>query len=246
MNTLYKVVKIEGKDLGCVAIKDIKKGTLILQETPECFANASEPSKIDVKSMLSSFDEMKQSHREDFMKLHNRFETVEDLELTNKQKNCIETFAKSRSKDEILKIYGIYRTNCFENGVAINFARFNHSCCSNAEQMVNEDENANEIRAVSKIKAGEEITLTYNWKQLAMKDWKTRQDNLWYNWGFRCCCDVCKEEELNPEKQKIYKMYENLQLQIRQCLENQRNQDSKSRLENIKKEVSCHKGMVHV
>ena len=67
-----------------------------------------------------------------------RFETVEDLELTNKQKNCIETFAKSRSKDEILKIYGIYRTNCFENGVAINFARFNHSCCSNAEQMVNE------------------------------------------------------------------------------------------------------------
>ena len=54
------------------------------------------------------------------------------------QKNCIETFSKSRSKDEILKIYGIYRTNCFENGVAINFARFNHSCCSNAEQMVNE------------------------------------------------------------------------------------------------------------
>jgi hypothetical protein len=41
-------------------------------------------------------------------------------------------------------------------------------------------------------------------------------------------------------------MYENLQLQIKQCLENQRNQDSKSRLENIKKEVSCHKGMVHV
>jgi hypothetical protein len=49
----------------------------------------------------------------------------------------------------------------------------------------NKEENANEIRAVSKIKANEEITLTYNWKQLAMKDWKTRQDNLWYNWGFR-------------------------------------------------------------
>ena len=45
----------------------------------------------------------------------------------------------------------------------------------------NEDENANVIVAVSKIKTGEEITLTYNWKQLAMKDWKTRQDNLWYN-----------------------------------------------------------------
>ena len=37
---------------GCVAIKDIKKGTLILQETPQCFANASEPSKIDVKRQV--------------------------------------------------------------------------------------------------------------------------------------------------------------------------------------------------
>ena len=35
-----------------MAIKDIKKGTLILQETPQCFANASEPSKIDVKRQV--------------------------------------------------------------------------------------------------------------------------------------------------------------------------------------------------
>ena len=40
--------------------------------------------------------------------------------------------------------------------------------------MWNEDENASQIMAVSKIKKGEEITLTYNWKQLAMKNRKTR------------------------------------------------------------------------
>ena len=40
--------------------------------------------------------------------------------------------------------------------------------------MWNEDENASQIRAVSKIKTGEEITLTYNWKQLAMKNRQTR------------------------------------------------------------------------
>ena len=46
MNTLYKVVQIPGKDLGCVALKDIKKGTLILQEIPQCFAQGSGPAQI--------------------------------------------------------------------------------------------------------------------------------------------------------------------------------------------------------
>ena len=70
-----------------------------------------------------------------------------------------------------------------------------------------------------------------------------RQDNLWYNWGFRCCCEVCKEEEINVDHIKTYQMYENLQREVKKCLENQKNQDRKSRLENIKKEVSYHKGM---
>ena len=98
MNTLYKVVKIEGKDLGCVAVKDIKKGTLILQEKPECFANASEPSKIDVKRMLDSFHEMSTSDQQEFLKLHNRFESIEQLELTTTQKEWIESHTKSKNK----------------------------------------------------------------------------------------------------------------------------------------------------
>ena len=32
MDTLYKVVPIEGKGLGCVTLKDIKIGTVILEE----------------------------------------------------------------------------------------------------------------------------------------------------------------------------------------------------------------------
>ena len=46
MNSLYKVVQIPGKDLGCVALKDIKKGTLILREIPQCFAQGSGPAQI--------------------------------------------------------------------------------------------------------------------------------------------------------------------------------------------------------
>ena len=238
MNTLYKVVKIEGKDLGCVAIKDIKKGTLILQEEPQCFANATGPSKIDLKSLLDSYESMSPGDQKEFINLHNRFEKLEDLELTVKQKEWMSK--NSICPENILKIYGVYRTNSFENGVALNFARFNHSCCSNAEAMWNEEENSSEIRAVSKIKMGEEVTLTYNWKQLAMKDVKTRQDNLWYNWGFKCCCDVCQEEIKSEDK--TYKIYEKLQEEIKSCLKKQSViKDKVERLENIKKEVFCHK-----
>ena len=238
MNTLYKVVKIEGKDFGCVAIKDIKKGTLILQEEPQCFANATGPSQIDLKSLLDSYKSMSPGDQKEFINLHNRFEKLEDLELTVKQKEWMSK--NSICPENILKIYGVYRTNSFENGVALNFARFNHSCCSNAEAMWNEDENSSEIRAVSKIKMGEEVTLTYNWKQLAMKDVKTRQDNLWYNWGFKCCCDVCQEEIKSEDK--TYKIYEKLQEEIKSCLKKQSViKDKVERLENIKKEVFCHK-----
>ena len=238
MNTLYKVVKIEGKDFGCVAIKDIKKGTLILQEEPQCFANATGPSQIDLKSLLDSYESMSPGDQKEFINLHNRFEKLEDLELTIKQKEWMSK--NSICPENILKIYGVYRTNSFENGVALNFARFNHSCCSNAEAMWNEEENSSEIRAVSKIKMGEEVTLTYNWKQLAMKDVKTRQDNLWYNWGFKCCCDVCQEEIKSEDK--TYKIYEKLQEEIKSCLKKQSViKDKVERLENIKKEVFCHK-----
>ena len=37
-NNLYKVDKIEGKGVGCIALQDIKPGTLILKEVPQCVA----------------------------------------------------------------------------------------------------------------------------------------------------------------------------------------------------------------
>ena len=243
MNKFYQVVQIPGKDLGCVALKDIKKGTLILQEKPQCFANASGPSEFDVKSLLFSFDQMSNSDKEEFLKLHNRFENLDELALNDKQRQLIESTAKSNNElEQIFKIYGIYRTNGFETGVGIQFARFNHSCCSNAEAMWNEEDETSEIRSVSKIKTGEEITLSYNWKQLSMKDLKTRQNSLLFNWGFKCCCDICKEEEVKPDDGK-YQLFEKLLQEVKKCMQNQQHKNRNAHLENIKKEVICHKEM---
>ena len=71
-------------------------------------------------------------------------------------------------------IYGIYATNTFEQGVGIQASRFNHSCRSNAEEFWNEKNGATEIRSVSKINAGEEITINYRTSEISMKSYKTR------------------------------------------------------------------------
>ena len=125
MNQLYKVEAIVGKDLGCVAINDIKKGTIILQEKPQCTANASDPSELDVRSVINSFDKMSTVDQNEFLKLHNRFSEIDELLMNQKQKDLIKTMTNSNQTemDKIVNIYGIYRTNGFETGVAIQFAR---------------------------------------------------------------------------------------------------------------------------
>ena len=37
MDNLYKVDYIEGKNLGCIALKSIKIGTIIVHEKPVCY-----------------------------------------------------------------------------------------------------------------------------------------------------------------------------------------------------------------
>ena len=35
MENLFEIIEIKGKDYGCSAVKDLKKGTLILKEKPQ-------------------------------------------------------------------------------------------------------------------------------------------------------------------------------------------------------------------
>ena len=66
-NQLYEVVEVEGKNLGCVALKDVKKGTLILKEKPQFsyIEGASESDKIWTKEL--------------FMRLLQNFQTMNPI-----------------------------------------------------------------------------------------------------------------------------------------------------------------------
>ena len=75
MNNLYKFEEIEGKGFGCIALKDIKKGTLILQEKPQCACvnniGSEEKWTSELFShLLKNFYTMTPSDQSEFLKLH--------------------------------------------------------------------------------------------------------------------------------------------------------------------------------
>ena len=63
----------------------------------------------------------------------------------------------STKAEKILQIVCIYESNLFGNGIRIKIARLNHSCHPNATDI----KRNYELRAISDIEPGEEITINY-------------------------------------------------------------------------------------
>ena len=67
-----------------------------------------------------------------------------------------------------------------------------------------------EIVAVTKIKKGEEITISYSWS-VGMKSRKSRQEIIQSRFYFDCICKFCQEEAgYYNNDLKIYKEFDNL------------------------------------
>ena len=145
-SSLYKVTEIEGKGLGCVAISDIKKGSLILKEKPKlCVEKEGEYwSSEQIKSLLKSFYEMSKADQLEYMTLHNKFNNIQNFQNSEAIHFCQEVLENVKLEigkieqdpekaKEILKIFGIFYTKSFEAGVYFKWARLNHSCQPNAD-----------------------------------------------------------------------------------------------------------------
>ena len=80
MSSVYQVTEIEGKGLGCVAITDIEKGSLILTENPQVFVSTKEAeySSNWIKSLLKSFKRMRKAEQLEYLALHNKYNNVQD------------------------------------------------------------------------------------------------------------------------------------------------------------------------
>ena len=207
---VYKVTEIGGKGLGCVAISDIKKGSLILMENPQlCFETEEKMgSSMMIKSLLKSFYEMSKADQNEYMTLHNKYNNIQSFqnsvdipnfkEILDKKIEEIEAVKFEIGKieqdpekaKEILKIIGIFTTNCYKHGVYFKWSRFNHSCQPNTAIF---DTNGQlQLRAIGNIKAGKEINITYLDVFSGFRNRKHRQQYLFTGWNFVCSCDLCE------------------------------------------------------
>ena len=119
---MYKVLPIEGKGLGAVASKFIKKGTLILNEKPQIsLENDPEiPLEIHIRQVISCFYEMSESDQSEYMKLHDKF----DSDLVKSESNLglalregLFEIKKIVNIPKLQKIFCIYTTNTFHDGL---------------------------------------------------------------------------------------------------------------------------------
>ena len=177
MSDLFRISAIRGY----IANKDIKKGTLILSETPQCLAIGS-PSLLQLSynpveillgegkkfasSIVSSFGRMSKRDQKDFLKLPNRFNDLKSHPESAVQLKYFRSLLKETDcvyeevDEEDLEIVCIYATNSilFESeGVPIKISQFHHSCWPNA--YVTYQDRHFEVRTIAKIKAGQEISI---------------------------------------------------------------------------------------
>ena len=265
MSSLYKVTEIEGKGVGCVAISDIKKGSLVLIENPQlCIGTEERKGSLGwIKSLLISFDQMSKADKLEYMKLYNsnnNFKNAVDIQNCKKihdrhikeiegVKFEIGRIEQDREKaEEILKVCGIFFGNNFMNGVCIKVSRFNHSCQPNAGFFKRNGQN--QLRAIGNIKAGEEINLNYRDELFAgFRNRKYRRQNLFEDWGFLCSCDLCKNDvDIDVEAfeafiQEVEKLAIDCNLAIEAGIYRGAQYYS---LENCRKEVMCWKQLYKV
>ena len=124
MSELYEVKEIPGKGKGCLALKKIKAGTLILSEKTHVTAPNNTPKPIFYNRLMSSFDNLSKDDQEKYMNLYNRFEIKPSNQVLPKSlfdgmtPEKIETYSA-----QVLKVFDIYKSNSFDDGVAIKISR---------------------------------------------------------------------------------------------------------------------------
>ena len=269
MSEFYKVVKVDGKGLGCVATKDIKRGTLILREKAQlCYKGSEIHTRGGIKSVVESFKQMSKDNQEEFLKLHNHYLELDlssdktftkyQHQLRSKVSQVCGNMAYEREK--ILEILGICSANNMKRGdflgdfecVGIQASRFNQSCSPNIMVRVAAGTGEIFVRAIKKIKTGEEISFCNEINCIA-KIREARQKYLKETANFICACNFCKHGKEDIEAfeafEKLNEDHKRFNTRIKEILMNNLNQPPKNPTELIsflKEEISCMKAMYNL
>ena len=118
LGLLYREEEVLGKGVGCVAIRRIKKGTLLLREKPVF------DIKIigDENNYLRHFVDLTSEDQEKYLGLYNVYDIhssewssqmKSDLEEAMRESNNLNFPASGISQEQATRIYKIWRTNRF-------------------------------------------------------------------------------------------------------------------------------------
>ena len=141
----YSVSEIQGKGLGCVAITEIKKGTLILRESAGFHHFGDSYEYIDkayLDGLFQGYLTMSTEEKEKYLSLANCFSDpmTPSTSSAGKMEDVLKYLKDGHinlGSEEAQLVFQIYHTNCFHNGIFLEMSRFNHSCTSNAEYLWN-------------------------------------------------------------------------------------------------------------
>ena len=223
---MYSVREINKKGMGCIANQKIKRGTLIEKEKPVLEIPPGLKEKMlnnyvgFAQIVIDKFNKMEKNCKEDYLKLSNKLKMLDpnlpDIDEVHKDlPKWNTTYLKDFSVlnlgdidvETAVEVYHIFETNAFHNGLFLKMSRFNHSCVSNAEYFWNDKENVREIRSISNIAEGEEITVNYGGTEVLDTNERRKKLSEFY---FHCICPACdlSEEDLIEEKKSCQKMKE--------------------------------------
>ena len=166
-----------GKGKGIFTTRNLKVGSLILEEEPLML--------IDAPLVFTDFK-------------------VAFRKLTDKQKKLVLSLHGMEKFDEkgddVCKALGIFAGNSIsvlgddnmERALYYNISRINHSCSPNAIWSWKKgDMKVKQVRACSNIAAGEEVLASYIGRTYYFGQRNHRRASLRENWGFDCYCKLC-------------------------------------------------------
>ena len=95
---------------------------------------------LQVRGVLEAFLQMPDDLQEEYLQLANKYDeppsqwSEYSRQLLAVKEEEVQTFGLTALSEETAnRVWQIQETNSFQNGVFLKIARFNHSCCPNAE-----------------------------------------------------------------------------------------------------------------
>ncbi|KAJ3717822.1 hypothetical protein C8R42DRAFT_153338 [Lentinula raphanica] len=185
----YEIRPTKDRGLGAFAVKPLRRGDFILEETP-IFRIDSESDYITSRSLAAKFEQLSPT------------DLFRCLSLPNVWHSEIDVFE------------GIYNTNVFGQSLLLEVSRFNHSCSPNARYTYHEPSKKERIIALTDIAEGEEISISYlQSRDVYARPCSERQQVLSSRYRFCCQCTACDDanfEKSDRRRREIQKIWESL------------------------------------